>query len=185
MRARRPAVPSAASRAAGGYGGRVEAVAARERDCSAGARDPEEGCGFFRQAGKSMRFGLVDAAKKDFPAQRLCKVLGVSASGYFCDCSWNRNPATGLICIQSEPWRRRVHIGLPMTGGLDWNACCGNDREDTAGLFFAREGDQGDLPGLACFAESGPEGHPVERHRVSLRALAATVATDWSLAGAT
>ena len=30
-----------------------------------------------------MRFGLVDAAKKDFPAQRLCKVLGVSASGYF------------------------------------------------------------------------------------------------------
>src|SRR6202789_1614918 len=102
-----------------------------------------------------------------------------------CDCSWNRNPATGLICIQSEPWRRRVHIGLPMTGGLDWNACCGNDREDTAGLFFAREGDQGDLPGLACFAESGPEGHPVERHRVSLRALAATVATDWSLAGAT
>jgi putative transposase len=30
-----------------------------------------------------MRFRLVDAAKKDFPAQRLCKVLGVSASGYF------------------------------------------------------------------------------------------------------
>ena len=33
-----------------------------------------------------------------------------------CDFSWNRDPATGLICIQSEPWRRRVHIGLPMTG---------------------------------------------------------------------
>src|ERR1700677_523690 len=90
MRARRPAVPSAASRAAGGYGGRVEAVAARHRDCSTGARDPEEGGGFFRQAGKSMRFGVVDAAKKDFPAQRLCKVLGVSASGYF---AWKSRPA--------------------------------------------------------------------------------------------
>ena len=37
-----------------------------------------------------MRFGLVDAAKKDFPAQRLCKVLGVCASGYF---AWKSRPA--------------------------------------------------------------------------------------------
>ena len=37
-----------------------------------------------------MRFGLVDAATKDFPAQRLCKVLGVSASGYF---AWKSRPA--------------------------------------------------------------------------------------------
>jgi len=37
-----------------------------------------------------MRFGLVDAAKKDFPVQRLCKVLGVSASGYF---AWKSRPA--------------------------------------------------------------------------------------------
>ena len=28
-----------------------------------------------------MRFRLIDAAKKDFPVQRLCKVLDVSASG--------------------------------------------------------------------------------------------------------
>ena len=34
-----------------------------------------------------MRFRLIDAAKKEFPVQRLCKVLGVSASGYF---AWNR-----------------------------------------------------------------------------------------------
>ena len=37
-----------------------------------------------------MRFRLVDAAKKDFPVQRLCKVLGVSASGYF---AWKSRPA--------------------------------------------------------------------------------------------
>ena len=30
-----------------------------------------------------MRFTLIDRAKKDFPVQRLCRVLGVSASGYF------------------------------------------------------------------------------------------------------
>jgi putative transposase len=37
-----------------------------------------------------MRFRLIDAAKKDFPVQRLCKVLGVSASGYF---AWKGRPA--------------------------------------------------------------------------------------------
>ena len=30
-----------------------------------------------------MRFRLIDAAKKESPVQRLCKVLGVSQSGYF------------------------------------------------------------------------------------------------------
>lgn len=30
-----------------------------------------------------MRFRLVDAAKKDFPVARLCKVLDVCPSGYF------------------------------------------------------------------------------------------------------
>ena len=37
-----------------------------------------------------MRFELVDAAKKEFPVQRLCKVLGVSESGYF---AWKGRPA--------------------------------------------------------------------------------------------
>jgi putative transposase len=30
-----------------------------------------------------MRFEFIDVAKKDFPVQRLCKVVGVSPSGYF------------------------------------------------------------------------------------------------------
>lgn len=37
-----------------------------------------------------MRFRLIDAAEKDFPVQRLCKVLGVSSSGYF---AWKDRPA--------------------------------------------------------------------------------------------
>jgi hypothetical protein len=59
-----------------------------------------------------------------------------------CLFSWNRDPATGLICIQSGPQWRGVHIGLPITERLDWNACCGDDRQDTPGVFFARKGDQ-------------------------------------------
>lgn len=38
-----------------------------------------------------MRFQLIDEAKKDFPVQRLCKVLDVSPSGYF---AWKNRPAS-------------------------------------------------------------------------------------------
>lgn len=40
-----------------------------------------------------MRFELIDAAKKEFPVQRLCKVLDVSPSGYF---AWKGRPACRL-----------------------------------------------------------------------------------------
>lgn len=38
-----------------------------------------------------MRFELIDRAKREFPVQRLCKVLGVSQSGYF---AWKDRPAS-------------------------------------------------------------------------------------------
>jgi len=37
-----------------------------------------------------MRFALIDQAKEQFPVQRLCGVLGISASGYF---AWKDRPA--------------------------------------------------------------------------------------------
>jgi hypothetical protein len=43
-----------------------------------------------------MRFRFIDAAKKEFPVQRLCKVLDVSPSGYF---AWRSRPAS---CRQRE-----------------------------------------------------------------------------------
>jgi putative transposase len=38
-----------------------------------------------------MRFEFIDRAKKDFPVQRLCRVLGVSQSGYF---AWKGRPSS-------------------------------------------------------------------------------------------
>jgi putative transposase len=38
-----------------------------------------------------MKFQLIDAAKEEFPVQRLCKVLGVSQSGTF---AWRSRPAS-------------------------------------------------------------------------------------------
>src|SRR5713101_7138198 len=60
------------------------------RDPSAGARHPEEGHGFFRPGGKSMRFALIDWAKAEFPVHRLCRGLDISQSGYF---AWRSRPA--------------------------------------------------------------------------------------------
>jgi putative transposase len=37
-----------------------------------------------------MKFRLIDAAKAEFPIQRMCNALGVSPSGYF---AWNGRPA--------------------------------------------------------------------------------------------
>jgi hypothetical protein len=38
-----------------------------------------------------MRFALIDVAKAEFPVHRLCRVLGVSQSGYF---TWKDRPAS-------------------------------------------------------------------------------------------
>jgi putative transposase len=38
-----------------------------------------------------VRFALIDEAKKEFPVHRLCRVLGVSQSGYF---AWKSRPAS-------------------------------------------------------------------------------------------
>ena len=39
-----------------------------------------------------MRFALIDVAKAEFPVHRLCRVLGVSESGYF---TWKDGPPPG------------------------------------------------------------------------------------------
>ena len=47
--------------------GGAETAAPGERGPPPGAGHPEEGDGFFRPGGKSMRFALIDTAKAEFP----------------------------------------------------------------------------------------------------------------------
>ena len=62
-----------------------------------------------------------------------------------CVFSWNRDPAMGLIFVQSGPRANGSTKVSSFPGGRDWNADCGNDRQDSPGLFFSRQADQGDL----------------------------------------
>lgn len=64
----------------------------------------------FFQGGKSMRFCLIDQAKKEFPLHGLCTVLGVSQIGYF---AWKglpasaRQRASGFGMAANLPGKRR------------------------------------------------------------------------------
>lgn len=62
-----------------------------------------------------MRFELIDAAKKEFPVQRLCKTLGVSQSGYFAwkdpsgqSAAARRHGAAGPRAFSLRPVERHV-----------------------------------------------------------------------------
>ena len=101
-----------------------------------------------------------------------------------CHFAWNRDPATGLMCVQSGPRRDGSRLASDTVGGFDWDAGCGDDRQNTSGLFFAGEGDQGDLPRAADFAQGGAESHPDGGDGVSLRAIPAADAAAWRLARA-
>nr|WP_099513367.1 IS3 family transposase [Microvirga ossetica] len=63
----------------------------RENEVLRQERDILKKATAFFQGGKSMRFKLIDAAKAEFPIQRLCQVLEVSQSGYF---AWRSRPAS-------------------------------------------------------------------------------------------
>ncbi|PYE86460.1 helix-turn-helix protein [Phyllobacterium leguminum] len=51
-----------------------------------------------------MKFRFIDQAKTEFPAHRLCKVLGVSQSGYF---AWKDRPAS---CRQQKDMVMLAHV---------------------------------------------------------------------------
>ena len=60
--------------------------------------------------------------------------------------------------VQSASWTRRPF----------WDVGCGNDCEDQKIAFWARQADQGDLPGTWTVAESCAQGDPFGGERVSL-----------------
>jgi hypothetical protein len=65
-----------------------------------------------------------------------------------------------------------------------WNACCGNDCEDQAFVYWTGSVDQGDLPGTGVVAQGCDESDPVWCDRVPPCARQAVTAEDWSVARA-
>ena len=90
-----------------------------------------------------MRFELIDAAKKEFPVQRLCKVLDVSPSGYF---AWKGRPACRrqrddmvlLAHVRSAMSARPLPYRTRPTGARAWCTSC---------AATAWSSDAGALPG--------------------------------------
>ena len=64
------------------------------------------------------------------------------------------------MCVQLGPRGDGSKLASNFVGGLDWDAGCGDDRQDTSGIFFSGQSDQGDLPRAADFAQGSAEGHP-------------------------
>jgi hypothetical protein len=67
-------------------------------------------------------------------------------------------------------------------GSRDWDAGCGDDRQDPARVFRPEEGDQGDLPGAEGFAEDRAAGGARRGDGVRLRAEGAAAAEDRAVA---
>jgi hypothetical protein len=56
--------------------------------------------------------------------------------------SWNRDPATGLIFTQSGPRCDGSTLASGTSGGRDWDAGSGDDRQDPPGVFQPWQVDQ-------------------------------------------
>ena len=110
---------------------------------------------FFAKEGSGWSFRLIDAAKKDFPVQRLCKVLDVSASGYL---AWKERPA----CRQQRDdrccWLMSARPSPFRTGPTAAPAWCTNFA--TMGLPSAA----GASPGLCSRMGSGSAEAAVQAH---------------------
>ena len=53
-----------------------------------------------------------------------------------CVSAWNKDPVFGVIGIQSGPRGLRVHTGFHDYGSRGWDADCGDDCEDSPGVFW-------------------------------------------------
>lgn len=108
----------------------TRAPQARKQGAKARESDLEKRDGLFRQGRRDpvSRYRLIDAEKANFPIRPLCKVLGVSRSGYY---DWKRRPPlvrsrqdAALVGKISQIHRRsrqtygspRVHAELRATG---------------------------------------------------------------------
>ena len=83
-----------------------------------------------------MRLRRIDAAKKEFPVQRLCKVLGVSQSGYF--------------ARKDRPACRRPHEDMALLAHIRWDcqeSCVSGHSDAEGGRYGSQERHAGPTSG--------------------------------------
>ena len=66
-----------------GYGQGACPLTQRERDSAARAGSVKKSDRLLRQGNKSMRYKLIDTNKAVMPVDRMCRMMAVSASGYY------------------------------------------------------------------------------------------------------
>ena len=105
-----------------------------------------------------MRFRLIDAAKEEFPVQRLCEVLGVSQSGYF---AWRGRPACRR---QREDMVLLAHLrsAFALSNGTYGSPRMTRELQDD-GLKVGHHRQSSCLAGRAEHHRSGLRGRAAER----------------------
>src|SRR3954465_13724681 len=94
-----------------GRGGGDAAAAAGGETAGGGEPDPAQGGGGFFQGGRVTKYAFVSAARADPPAAALCRVVGVSVSGFY---AWLRAIPTLQSKAAAEA-ELRGHIGRIFT----------------------------------------------------------------------
>lgn len=86
-----------------------------ERGVAAGARDPPPGSHLFRSGGevRACRWDFISGHRTDFGAKRLCRVLGVSGSGYYRHLATEEARAERRV--EEAGWSQRFAPSTPST----------------------------------------------------------------------
>src|SRR5574337_1562626 len=104
-------------RSSGRGPGRTESSAGRECPAAGGQRDPKKSRGVLCQA-VTVKYAWIEAQRARYPVGRLCRLLGVSRSGFYAwrgrtPCRRSRSDARLVVELRARFARHRGQYGRP------------------------------------------------------------------------